>query len=155
MAVSGVPYQHSAAVPAAAPVATQGMRWWPGGETRTGGFHVTSGSRRATETLSSPPAPNIAPAALKAATGMPLPAGLGVTWTCQVAPPSGVASAESGSPPPMTHSSPRAGPLTAMPSPHGTVCTGAGLQVRPVSVEVRSEEHTSELQSRLHLVCRL
>src|SRR2546422_5759369 len=25
----------------------------------------------------------------------------------------------------------------------------------PVTIEVRSEEHTSELQSRLHLVCRL
>src|SRR2546422_3632051 len=27
--------------------------------------------------------------------------------------------------------------------------------VRALPVEVRSEEHTSELQSRLHLVCRL
>src|SRR2546422_6539152 len=30
---------------------------------------------------------------------------------------------------------------------------GAGVQQRTVAV--RSEEHTSELQSRLHLVCRL
>src|SRR2546429_6730748 len=27
--------------------------------------------------------------------------------------------------------------------------------VEPLAVEFRSEEHTSELQSRLHLVCRL
>src|SRR2546422_3499959 len=31
---------------------------------------------------------------------------------------------------------------------------GQGLD-RPLGVEHRSEEHTSELQSRLHLVCRL
>src|SRR2546422_4362874 len=31
---------------------------------------------------------------------------------------------------------------------------GPMLMVQP-TVEVRSEEHTSELQSRLHLVCRL
>src|SRR2546429_1967694 len=30
-----------------------------------------------------------------------------------------------------------------------------GLQVLPDQVVFRSEEHTSELQSRLHLVCRL
>src|SRR2546422_7837685 len=29
------------------------------------------------------------------------------------------------------------------------------LKICGVNVEVRSEEHTSELQSRLHLVCRL
>src|SRR2546429_5402464 len=29
------------------------------------------------------------------------------------------------------------------------------LQVFPVAAHQRSEEHTSELQSRLHLVCRL
>src|SRR2546422_4574325 len=39
--------------------------------------------------------------------------------------------------------------------------SGAGCRRRPTgvagtsSVAVRSEEHTSELQSRLHLVCRL
>src|SRR2546422_8032062 len=32
-------------------------------------------------------------------------------------------------------------------------CIGPDLRVVPV--ELRSEEHTSELQSRLHLVCRL
>src|SRR2546429_6784201 len=30
-----------------------------------------------------------------------------------------------------------------------------GIRSRPPSVWERSEEHTSELQSRLHLVCRL
>src|SRR2546422_3580255 len=30
-----------------------------------------------------------------------------------------------------------------------------GLTIKVVSVAPRSEEHTSELQSRLHLVCRL
>src|SRR2546422_5389225 len=30
-----------------------------------------------------------------------------------------------------------------------------GLEQRFLALEVRSEEHTSELQSRLHLVCRL
>src|SRR2546422_7957870 len=30
-----------------------------------------------------------------------------------------------------------------------------GLRERPMLLVVRSEEHTSELQSRLHLVCRL
>src|SRR2546429_1742801 len=29
------------------------------------------------------------------------------------------------------------------------------LSIRPADLEGRSEEHTSELQSRLHLVCRL
>src|SRR5256884_3914264 len=32
---------------------------------------------------------------------------------------------------------------------------GASLFVSNISTEHRSEEHTSELQSRLHLVCRL
>src|SRR4051794_41637562 len=31
----------------------------------------------------------------------------------------------------------------------------AGLQIESASVEGRSEEHTSELQSPVHLVCRL
>src|SRR2546422_9191977 len=30
-----------------------------------------------------------------------------------------------------------------------------GFGIRRSDVEIRSEEHTSELQSRLHLVCRL
>src|SRR5687768_17823163 len=33
--------------------------------------------------------------------------------------------------------------------------TEAGIQATLEAVEQRSEEHTSELQSRLHLVCRL
>src|SRR2546422_4764903 len=32
---------------------------------------------------------------------------------------------------------------------------GAGADRRGTAPDVRSEEHTSELQSRLHLVCRL
>src|SRR2546422_5943617 len=32
---------------------------------------------------------------------------------------------------------------------------GAGVRTGEAGVPVRSEEHTSELQSRLHLVCRL
>src|SRR5687768_17778960 len=31
----------------------------------------------------------------------------------------------------------------------------AGLRLGPAQRDARSEEHTSELQSRLHLVCRL
>ena len=38
---------------------------------------------------------------------------------------------------------PTLGPRTIHPVPQGTV------------IRIRSEEHTSELQSRLHLVCRL
>src|SRR2546422_1484350 len=39
---------------------------------------------------------------------------------------------------------------------HGRTVGVADDEVRPaVVVQVRSEEHTSELQSRLHLVCRL
>src|SRR3989442_6563680 len=33
--------------------------------------------------------------------------------------------------------------------------TGKGQTVKPCSINDRSEEHTSELQSRPHLVCRL
>src|SRR5690349_23734432 len=44
--------------------------------------------------------------------------------------------------------SPRVG-ITALPTPRGFV-----LEVR-VSADIRSEEHTSELQSRRDLVCRL
>src|SRR2546422_4368926 len=36
---------------------------------------------------------------------------------------------------------------------HLVLCPGGTL--RPHGTEKRSEEHTSELQSRLHLVCRL
>src|SRR2546429_1261208 len=32
---------------------------------------------------------------------------------------------------------------------------GTELFIKPKSADCRSEEHTSELQSRLHLVCRL
>src|SRR2546429_5356714 len=38
----------------------------------------------------------------------------------------------------------------------GQACGGGGAGVKQrVLLQVRSEEHTSELQSRLHLVCRL
>src|ERR1041385_1654607 len=38
----------------------------------------------------------------------------------------------------------------------GAACGAALLGMRPVAeFQFRSEEHTSELQSRLHLVCRL
>src|SRR2546422_5199630 len=33
--------------------------------------------------------------------------------------------------------------------------SGVGVDMRPHNIHFRSEEHTSELQSRLHLVCRL
>src|SRR5687768_18150760 len=43
-----------------------------------------------------------------------------------------------------------------LPDDRGVVHHGQGDQaLRPVAVPHRSEEHTSELQSRLHLVCRL
>src|SRR2546422_3718176 len=35
------------------------------------------------------------------------------------------------------------------------VCVRANGRVTPATADFRSEEHTSELQSRLHLVCRL
>src|ERR1041385_6810172 len=34
-------------------------------------------------------------------------------------------------------------------------CAGPAQEIEPQTSETRSEEHTSELQSRLHLVCRL
>src|SRR2546422_8083505 len=37
----------------------------------------------------------------------------------------------------------------------GPMPIASGVLVASVSGDVRSEEHTSELQSRLHLVCRL
>src|SRR5687768_18204445 len=50
-------------------------------------------------------------------------------------------------------------PLTAsytVPSPPTAITSAApSATARSVSVATRSEEHTSELQSRLHLVCRL
>src|SRR3989449_4227221 len=49
--------------------------------------------------------------------------------------------------------SPSFRPLTFL----NTTFTGMAVETieRPVSQNMRSEEHTSELQSRLHLVCRL
>src|SRR5256884_4530951 len=46
------------------------------------------------------------------------------------------------------------GGVTAVSGALITVCTSAGTGT-PCTPKVRSEEHTSELQSRLHLVCRL
>src|SRR2546422_7979727 len=40
-------------------------------------------------------------------------------------------------------------------TPPGTTVDASGCSVEPPPGCVRSEEHTSELQSRLHLVCRL
>src|SRR2546422_4740417 len=40
------------------------------------------------------------------------------------------------------------------PVPHSPLLTGRGRAIVQRS-KLRSEEHTSELQSRLHLVCRL
>src|SRR6266550_6306696 len=37
----------------------------------------------------------------------------------------------------------------------GRSCPGGGPHTEPWHPRARSEEHTSELQSRLHLVCRL
>src|SRR2546429_3424238 len=47
--------------------------------------------------------------------------------------------------------------LGVLPSLAGWVITvvAAALTARRLVVRLRSEEHTSELQSRLHLVCRL
>src|SRR2546429_6079381 len=48
---------------------------------------------------------------------------------------------------------------STIPCPNGLKRTGLRFCGKPVSVAeltaVRSEEHTSELQSRLHLACRL
>src|SRR3712207_7516141 len=59
--------------------------------------------------------------------------------------------------------SPTAGPLTAHTIGNSTsrrsqiICLASWRRAsrRPVSRRVRSEEHTSELQSRQYLVCRL
>src|SRR5690554_3809990 len=46
--------------------------------------------------------------------------------------------------------------LTSLEIKIGTISdVGLGLTIPPYRVDVRSEEHTSELQSRPHLVCRL
>src|SRR2546422_10117879 len=50
-------------------------------------------------------------------------------------------------------------PYTTLFRSRPTACAGVSLQVRGspdlAARKIRSEEHTSELQSRLHLVCRL
>src|SRR2546422_8263965 len=45
--------------------------------------------------------------------------------------------------------------LPILPTAHTTHFTLKGQPMRETINEERSEEHTSELQSRLHLVCRL
>src|SRR2546422_9725424 len=47
------------------------------------------------------------------------------------------------------------GTSKAMPTATIAASTAHRIPARPCSVGSRSEEHTSELQSRLHLVCRL
>src|SRR3712207_6978585 len=49
---------------------------------------------------------------------------------------------------------PRRGGRRTLPAPHGRPCPGRRARPRPDGA-VRSEEHTSELQSRQYLVCRL
>src|SRR2546422_7658089 len=53
----------------------------------------------------------------------------------------------------------RRGPRRALPDQHGAGrsvrANHAAAELASRGEEVRSEEHTSELQSRLHLVCRL
>src|SRR5687768_18223349 len=48
-----------------------------------------------------------------------------------------------------------AGALVACEELGGAIIVGVGAREAAGTVVVRSEEHTSELQSRLHLVCRL
>src|SRR2546422_2800678 len=43
----------------------------------------------------------------------------------------------------------------AISAPSAEVFDATGMVVAPGFIDLRSEEHTSELQSRLHLVCRL
>src|SRR5690554_7297560 len=45
--------------------------------------------------------------------------------------------------------------ITRFGDPQGDAITEPGLKFKTPFIEVRSEEHTSELQSRPHLVCRL
>src|SRR2546429_4808994 len=55
------------------------------------------------------------------------------------------------------HARARAGAVLLTSAGVAFAIAGAGLTLAPrvAAVVVRSEEHTSELQSRLHLVCRL
>src|SRR5205809_4072353 len=46
-------------------------------------------------------------------------------------------------------------PAKAAASASNTLKLAGSLSPRPPDTTIRSEEHTSELQSRLHLVCRL
>src|SRR2546429_7070948 len=71
------------------------------------------------------------------------PAQKGVTWSLAA---SGCAAAACGA---LSNQTVTSVTYTA-PNP-----VTAGLSVSVVATSVRSEEHTSELQSRLHLVCRL
>src|SRR3712207_5227298 len=49
----------------------------------------------------------------------------------------------------------RTGEAVSHPNLTGAGCLYAGQQTGPIHVVRRSEEHTSELQSRQYLVCRL
>src|SRR5690554_7726845 len=46
-------------------------------------------------------------------------------------------------------------PICSYPEARGDQCKNCGNQLDPTDLIDRSEEHTSELQSRPHLVCRL
>src|SRR2546422_3459379 len=49
----------------------------------------------------------------------------------------------------------RSGNVTCQNRPHGPAPSTSAASWNSRGIETRSEEHTSELQSRLHLVCRL
>src|SRR2546429_2356746 len=54
-----------------------------------------------------------------------------------------------------SHQLPRAGVESGEPLEGRHPTVHGGRRVSPAGLDRRSEEHTSELQSRLHLVCRL
>src|SRR5439155_4168270 len=54
-----------------------------------------------------------------------------------------------------SHATPSAMPAAVPPVPNGTTIVSGGASSCVPSSSARSEEHTSELQSRGHLVCRL
>src|SRR2546429_5160385 len=102
-------------------------------------FFCFKGSGAHRDLPSSPPRPSPDPAATAIATAASL-----IGLTSATAAPAAAPGAA------VTFTSQ---PATAQLVAHYTVSPTAGANVAPASA--RSEEHTSELQSRLHLVCRL